>query len=95
MEITQLDSHFEITQYQLRGRTARLQLADGIITVQALYTFHNTVGTQVGTITALNMAVTPEQSDDLKAILADVLSATNTEIETQTGWTQLVEEPEP
>jgi hypothetical protein len=88
MQISQLDEHFEVTQYRLRGKSASVALENGTISVQARYDFFNVDGHQSGTSKRIDMIITPQQSEDLKAILGTVLQATNAEIEAVTGWTQ-------
>lgn len=94
MQVSQLDDHFEVTQYRLRGRSASVALENGTISVQARYDFFNADGHQSGTSVRVSMVVTPQQNTDLKTILGAVLLATNAEIEAATGWTQYEQEGE-
>lgn len=91
MDILGLGGFFEVTQYQLCDPSAMLELVNGNIVVRAQYRFRNAAGQQRGAVILLEMVVTQGQSDDLKAILAQVLQATNAEIELRTGWTKWVE----
>ena len=94
MQISQLDSFFDVTQYQLAAQSAMLELVDGEIVVRAQYKFRNADGQQRGSVTPVRMVVTQQQSDDLLTILAQVLQATNAEIESMTGWTRWIQPEE-
>lgn len=88
MQITQLDEFFDVTHYQLKANAAMVELVAGDMVIKAQYVFLNAVGQQKGPVVNINMVVTQAQSDGLKAVLADILQATNAAIETETGWTQ-------
>lgn len=90
MQISQLDEFFEIAYYKLHERSVVVKLVDDSIEVHAQYRFYNVSNHRAGPIVQLEMVVTQQQGDDLKAILADILQATNTAIETETGWTPYV-----
>ena len=90
MNITDLTDNFDVTQYQLASKSATVALEGGTITARAQYKFRNSAGQQRGAVVMIQMVITQSQSDDLKAILADVLQATNAEIESQIGWTEWI-----
>jgi len=94
MQVANLNEYFDVAQYQLAEKAAILRLVDGEIAVISRYIFRNASGIQQGTQINVQMIVTPEQSDDLKAILAQILQATNAEIEAETGWAKYTEPEE-
>ena len=96
MEIAQLDEFFDVTQYQLHANAAMIALIDGDIVIKAQYVFRNAENQKKVPVVSLDMVVTQAQSNGLKAALIDILQATNTVIEAETGWTKYIEpEPEP
>ena len=88
MDVAQLGRFFAVTQYQLLNRSAWVELVDGEIEVHARYGFYNEDGRETCMSVRLRMVVTPQQSNELKAILVNILQATNAAIETETGWTK-------
>lgn len=93
MLVSQLDERFEVVSYAPnRGGRAEITLVEGQIKLRIPYTFYTDLGTESPSI-AVNGEATQQQLDDLRSILANVLQATNDEIESQHGWTRYVDLP--
>ena len=88
MQITQLDEFFDVAHYRLQAQSAMVELVESDMVVKAQYVFLNASGQQKGPVVNIDMVVTQAQSDGIKGVLAAVLQATNTAIETETGWTK-------
>ncbi len=91
MQISQLDEHFTVTQYQPdKSGLAAVRLDNGSIRICIPYNFHSEDGT-VSATKNVDALATPQQLTDIKSILVAVLQATNAEIENVHGWTKYVE----
>ena len=88
MDVSDLDEHFTIAEYQpLKGGSAIVRLVNGTLQVTIPYRFHSEDGENMFDA-GVDGEMTSQQEDDLKDILADVLTATNAAIEAEHGWTK-------
>lgn len=91
MNVSELGDHFEVAEYQPdKQGNATVELINGTIRVRIPYFFHSTGGT-ASALTMVDGEATAQQLTDLKTILAAVLQATNTGIETTYGWTKYID----
>jgi hypothetical protein len=90
MNISQLDEHFEVQQYEPnKAGYAVLYLEGGTVAVRIPYNFY----VADGSVKKLKVdgVATAQQLTDLYTALAAVLQATNAGIEAEHGWTRYVE----
>ena len=90
MLVTNLDNLFNIVAYAVdRDGRATVELVDGTVKLRIPYHFKSSLGVE-SPVVMVRAEATQQQLDDLKAVLAAVLQATNAAIEAEHGWEKYV-----